>query len=80
MWNTTNGKILKGMGITDHPTCLLRTLYEGQEATVRMRHEQWTDPKLGKEYNKVVYCHPPYLTYMQSTSYKMLGWMTHKLE
>ena len=38
MWITTHGKILKGMGITDHPTCLLRTLYEGQEATVRMRH------------------------------------------
>ena len=30
--------------------------------------EQWTDSKLGKEYNKDVYCHPAYLTYMQSTS------------
>ena len=42
--------------------------------------EQQTDSKLGKEYNKVVYCHSAYLTYMQSTSCKMLGWMTHKLE
>ena len=42
--------------------------------------EQWTSLKLGKEYVKAVYCHPAYLTYMQSTSYKMLGWMTHKLE
>ena len=42
--------------------------------------EQQTDSKLGKEYNKVVYCHSAYLTYMQSISCKMLGWMTHKLE
>jgi len=42
--------------------------------------EQWTGSKLGKEYIKAVYCHPAYLTYMQSTSYEMLGWMKHKLE
>ena len=42
--------------------------------------EQWTDSKLGKEYAKAVYCHPAYLTYMQSTSHKMPGWMKHKLE
>ena len=42
--------------------------------------EQWTGSKLGKEYFKVVYCQPAYLTYMQSTTYKMLGWMRHKLE
>ena len=36
--------------------------------------------KLGKEYVKAVYCHPTYLTYMQSTSCEMLGWMNHKLE
>ena len=42
--------------------------------------EQQTDSKLGKEYIKVVYCHPAYLTYMQSTSCKMLDWMKHKLE
>jgi len=42
--------------------------------------EQQSDSKLGKEYVKAVYCHPAYLTYMQSTSCKMLGWMTHKLE
>ena len=36
--------------------------------------------KLGKEYVKAVYCDPAYLTYMQSTSCKMTGWMTHKLE
>ena len=42
--------------------------------------EQQSGSKLGKEYIKVVYCHPAYLTYMQSTSSKMLDWMKHKLE
>ena len=42
--------------------------------------EQSTGSKLGKEYIKVVYYHPAYLIYMQSTSRKMLGWMTHELE
>ena len=42
--------------------------------------EQWPGSKLGKEYVKAVYCHPAYLTYMQSTSCKMPGWMKHKLE
>ena len=42
--------------------------------------EEWTFPKWGKEYIKAVYCYPAYLTYMQSTSCEMLGWMNHKLE
>ena len=42
--------------------------------------EQWTCSKLGKEYVKAVYSHPAYLTYMQSTSCEMLGWIKHKLE
>ena len=42
--------------------------------------EQQTGSKSGEEYVKAVYCHPAYLTYMQSTSCKMLGWMKHKLE
>ena len=42
--------------------------------------EQLTSSKLGKEYDKAVYCHPAYLTYMQSTSCEMLGWMKQKLE
>ena len=61
-------KILKEMGIPDHLTCLLRNLYAGQEATVRTDMEQWTGSKLGKGYNKAVFCHPVYLTYRQSTS------------
>ena len=39
--------------------------------------EQQTGSKLGKEYIKAVYCHPAYLTYMQSTSCEMLDWMNH---
>ena len=42
--------------------------------------EQQTDLKLGKKSIKAVYCHPAYLTYMQSTSYEMPGWMKHKME
>ena len=42
--------------------------------------KQWTGSKLGKEYLKAVYCHPTYLTYMQSTSWEMPGRMKHKLE
>ena len=42
--------------------------------------EQQNGSKLGKEYVKAAYCHPAYLTYMQSTSHEMLGWMKHKLE
>ena len=42
--------------------------------------EQQTGSELEKEYVKVVYCHPAYLTYMQSTSYEMSDWMNYKLE
>ena len=42
--------------------------------------EQQTGSKLWKESIRAVHCHPAYLTYMQSTAYKMLGWMKHKLE
>ena len=42
--------------------------------------EQQTGCKSGKEYIKAAFCHPAYLTYMQNTSCKMLGWMKHKLE
>ena len=42
--------------------------------------EKWTGSTLGKEYLKAVYCHPAYLTCMQSTSCEMLDWIKHKLE
>ena len=63
LWN-----ILQEMGISDHLTCLLRNLCAGQKATVRTGHGIQTGSKLGKESVKAVYCHPAYLTYMQTTS------------
>ena len=73
-------KILKQMGIPDHLACLLRILHAGQEATVRTGHGPTDWFQIEKEYVKAVYCHPAYLTYMQSISCEMLGWMQHKLE
>ena len=61
-------KVLQEMGIPDHLTCLLRNLYAGQEAMLEPDMEQWTGSKLEKKHLKAVYCHPDYLTYMQSTS------------
>ena len=51
----------------------------GQEATVRTRCGM-TGSKLGKEYDKAMYCHPAYLNFMQTTSCEMPGWVNHKLE
>ena len=68
------------MEIQDHLTYLLRNLYASQEATVRNRHGKIDWFKLRKEYIKAIYCYLAYLTYMQRISFKMLGWMKHKLE
>ena len=65
------GKILKEMGIPDHLACLLRNQLQLEPDT-----EQQTGSKLGKEYIKVIYCHPVYLTSMLSISCIMLGWIT----
>ena len=73
-------KILEEMGITDHLTCLLRNLYVVKKQQLELDLVQWTDSKLGKEYLKALYCHLAYLTYMQSTSCEILGWMQHKPE
>ena len=61
-------KNLKEMGVPDHLIGLLRNLCAGQEATVRIGHGTTDWFQIGKEYVKAVYCHPVYLTYMQSTS------------
>ena len=60
-------KILKEMGIPHHLTCLLRNLYADQEATVRTGHGTTDCFQIGKGVVEAVYCHPAYLTYMQST-------------
>ena len=72
-------KILKEMGIPDHLTCLLRNLYAGQEATVRTGHGTTDWFQIGKRVCQGCIL-SPCLTYMQSTSCKMPGWMSSKLE
>ena len=67
------------MRVPDHLTCLVRHLYAGEEAT-EPDMEQSTCWKLGKDYVKALYYHSAYLTFLQSTSCKILGWMKHKLE
>ena len=79
VWITTNCEF-KEMGVPDHPTCLLRNLYADQEAAVRIRHGTTDWFQIGKGVVKGVYCHPAYLTSLQSTSCEMPGWMKHKLE
>ena len=80
MWVTTIRKISKQMGVQIYHTCFLRYLYTGQETTVWMTHETSDWFKIGKEYDKAVYCHPAHLTYIQSTSGEMLGSMNHRVE
>jgi len=72
-------KILKEIKIQDHLTCLLRTVYAGQETTIRtgLGTMGWFQIEKGVHH---AYYHPAYLTYMQSTSCEMLGWMKLKLE
>ena len=73
-------KILQEMGIPDHLTCLLRNLHAGQEATVRTGHRTTDWFQIGKGVCQGCILSPAYLTYMQSTSWEMLGWMKHRLE
>ena len=61
-------------------TCFLRNLYAGQEATFRTGHGTADWFQIGKGVRQGCILSPSYLTYMQSTSLEMLGWMKHKLE
>ena len=62
-------KILREMGIPEHLTCLLRNCIQVKKQQLEPNTEQWTGSKfLNLEYIKAVYCHPVYLTYIQSTS------------
>ena len=60
------------MGIPDHLTCLLRNM-QVRKQQLELDMEQQTGSKQEKEYVKAVYCHPAYLTFMQSTSWETLG-------
>ena len=58
----------------------LETCIQVKKQQLGLDMEQWIGLKLGKEYVKTVCCHPAYLSYMQSISYEIPGWMKHKLE
>ena len=73
-------KILKEMGIPDHWPASWETCMQVRKEQLELDMEQQTGSKLGKEYVKAVYCHPAYITHIQSTSWETLGWMKHKLE
>ena len=68
VWITINWKILKEVGIPDHMTCLLRNLYAGQEAIVRIGHGITDWFQIGKGVHEGCILSSAYLTYMQSTS------------
>ena len=76
VWITKLWKILKEMGIPGHLTCLMRNLYAGQEAIGRTGQGtmDWLQIEKGV-CQGCIYCHPAYLTYMQS---EMPGWVKHK--
>ena len=75
VWITINcGRFLKEMGIPDHLTRLLKTYMQVRKQQLELDMEQQTGSKSGKEYIvKAVYCHPVYLTCMQSKPSKVLG-------
>ena len=67
-------------GNTRPPDLPLEKPMQVRKQQLELDMEQQTGSKSGKEYVQAVYCHPAYLTYMQSISCEMLGWMKHKLE
>ena len=72
-------KFLKAINQTTLPASW-ETCMQVKKQQLELDMKQQTDSKLGNKYVKAVYCYPAYLTYMQSTSWKMPGWMKHKLE
>ena len=81
VWITTNcGKFLKRWKYHTTFPASWEICIQVKKQELELDMEQQTGSKLGKEYIKAVYCHPAYLTYTQSTSCEMEGWMKHKLE
>ena len=81
VWITTNcGKFFKRWEYQSPWPASQETCKQVRKQQLELDMEQQTGFKSGKEYVKAVYCHPVYLTYMQSTSWEMLDWMKHKLE
>ena len=81
VWITTNcGKFLKRWEYQTTLPASWEICMQVKKQQLQLDMKQWTGSKLEKEYIKAVYCQPAYLTYMQSTSCEMVGWMKHKLE
>ena len=81
VWITANrGKFLKRWEFQTTLSASWEICMQVKMQQLEQDMEQQTGAKLGKEYIKAVYCHPAYLTYMQSTPCEMPGWMKHKLE
>ena len=81
IWITTNcGKFFKRWEYQTTWPASWGICMQVRKQQLELDMEQQTGPKLVKEYVKAVYCHPAYLTYMQSISWEMPGWMKHKLE
>ena len=81
VWITTNcGKFFKRWEYQTTWPASWEICMQVKKQQLELDMEQQTDSKSGKEYDKTVYCHPAYLTYIQSTSLETLGWKKHKLE
>ena len=81
VWITTNcGKFFKRWEYQTTWYASWEICMQVKKKQLEMDMEQQTGSKSGKEYVKAIYCHPAYLTYMQSTSWEMLDWIKHKLE
>ena len=81
VWITTNcGKFFKRWEYQITWPAFWEICMQVKRQQLELDIEQQSGSKSGKEYVKAVYCHPVYLTYMQSTSCEMLGWIKHKLE
>ena len=80
VWITTTEKFLKRWEYQTTLPAPWETCIQVEKQQLELDMEQQTGAKLGKEYNKAVYCHPTYLTFMQSTLCEIPGWKTHKLE
>ena len=80
VWSQQTGKFFKRWEYQTTLPVSWETCMQVKKQQLELDMEQQTDSKLGKEYIKAVYCHPAYLTCMQSTSCKMPGWMNLNLE
>ena len=77
VWNTTNyGKFFKRWEYQTTSPASWEICMQIKKQQLELDMEQQTGSKSGKEHIKAVYCHPAYLTYMQSTSWEILGWMS----